>query len=176
MRARCLMVTLIGNLELALDEMPGTAIQQIISPWRHMEKLLYDIRLYDDEISERGEYPRQWPRNEKFKSFVTKTRTRLRTMLQCQYSFGTVVGNPVIFFLGGFILALLSSLDNLGNEDIAEAFAFGEWYMIIPHILSVFIWFTSGPHASIVYILRSDSCSTLATDGVSLTALYHYQD
>lgn len=67
---------------------------------------------------------------------MAKTRTRLRTMLHCQYSFGTIVGAPVIFFLGGFIFALLSSLEELGDEDIAEALAFGQWYMIIPHIVS----------------------------------------
>ncbi|KAH8675456.1 hypothetical protein BX600DRAFT_534925 [Xylariales sp. PMI_506] len=129
----------------------------VTSPWRHMEKLLYDIRLYDDEDSERGETPRQYPRhecnnsacedlnhNEKprvrdaaFKSHVAKTRTRLRSMLQCQSSFGSVVGAPVIFFIGGFIFSFMSSLENLGLEDIAEALAFGQLYMIIPHIAIV---------------------------------------
>ncbi|KAI4596426.1 hypothetical protein KJ359_005556 [Pestalotiopsis sp. 9143b] len=119
-----------------------------------MENLLYEIRLYDDEDRARGEFPRQWPkhactdrmcdmrdhierprpRDHIFDSFMAKTRTRLRTMLHCQYSFGTIVGAPVIFFLGGFIFALLSSLEELGDEDIAEALAFGQWYMIIPHI------------------------------------------
>ncbi|KAI1872646.1 hypothetical protein JX265_005526 [Neoarthrinium moseri] len=127
-------------------------VQQAASPWRHMENLLYEIRLYDDE--EAGEFPRQWPkhdcnnrlcedhahieqprrRDHIFDSFVAKTKTRLRTMLHCQSSFGTIVGAPVIFFLGGFIFALLSSRDMIGDEDIAEALAFGQWYMIIPHI------------------------------------------
>jgi hypothetical protein len=129
-------------------------VQQASSPWRHMENLLYEIRLYDDHDKVRDESPRQWgkhicndntcenpahvekprQRNAEFVSFVAKTKTRLRTMLHCQYSFGTVVGTPVIFFLGGFVFALLSSLQNLGDEDIAEALAFGQWYMIIPHI------------------------------------------
>ncbi|KAJ4393500.1 hypothetical protein N0V93_002712 [Gnomoniopsis smithogilvyi] len=55
-------------------------------------------------------------------------------MLNCQYSFGSMVGAPVVFFIGGFIFALLQSLQTLGNEDIALALAFGQWYMIIPHI------------------------------------------
>ncbi|KAH8198454.1 hypothetical protein TruAng_007386 [Truncatella angustata] len=129
-------------------------VQQAASPWRHMENLLYEIRLYDDEDRVRGEFPRQWSkhicnnsscenlahvekprkRDTEFESFVAKTRTRLRTMLHCQYSFGTIVGAPVIFFLGGFIFALLSSLEQFGDQDIAEALAFGQWYMIIPHI------------------------------------------
>ncbi|CAK7232161.1 hypothetical protein SCUCBS95973_008166 [Sporothrix curviconia] len=58
-------------------------------------------------------------------------------MLHCQYSFGSVIGAPVVFFLGGFIFALLQSLDTLGDEDIAEGLAFGQWYMTIPHIAIV---------------------------------------
>ncbi|KAH8910654.1 hypothetical protein BR93DRAFT_280408 [Coniochaeta sp. PMI_546] len=128
------------------------------SPWRHMEELLYGIRLYDDEDQGRKLSPRQWPkhvcelgphcrirdhverprpRTAKTERQVRKTKTRLRTMLHCQYSFGSVVGAPVIFFLGGFIFALLQSLEGLGDEDIAEGLAFGQWYMTIPHIAIV---------------------------------------
>lgn len=131
------------------------------SPWRHMEELLYPIRLYDDERSDRQLSPRQYPmqshsldcpsyghcdnrehivtekphpRNSKIDRQVSKTQTRLRTMLNCQYSFGSMVGAPVLFFLGGFVFALLQSLQDLGDEDTALALAFGQWYMTIPHI------------------------------------------
>lgn len=134
------------------------------SPWRDMEHLLYPIRLYDDDEPSREMSPRQSPRYRKHKAEVScrqqahcideshfetetprpltpavteeirKTKTRLRTMLNCQYSFGSMVGAPVVFFIGGFIFALLQSLQSLGDEDIALALAFGQWYMIIPHI------------------------------------------
>lgn len=135
------------------------------SPWRHMEELLYPIRLYDDERSDRHLSPRQYPllthrqmdssdcssgqacnnrdhfeqekpysRNAKILRQIFKTQTRLRTMLNCQYSFGSMVGAPVLFFLGGFVFALLQSLEDLGDEDTALALAFGQWYMTIPHI------------------------------------------
>ena len=128
------------------------------SPWRHMEVLLYDLRLYDDDDHIRNESPRQWPRHlceegtncsdaqhiehprprtREMEGLIARTKTRLRTMLHCQSSFGSMVGAPVIFFLGGFVFAFLSSLDNLGDEDIAESVAFGSWYMIIPHIAIV---------------------------------------
>lgn len=128
------------------------------SPWRHMEELLDGIRLFDDEDQSRHLSPRQWPkhlckggrhcrirdhverpwpRTHKTERQVKKTKTRLRTMLHCQYSFGSIVGAPVIFFLGGFIFALLQSLEGLGDEDIAEGLAFGQWYMTIPHIAIV---------------------------------------
>ncbi|KAH6843256.1 hypothetical protein B0I37DRAFT_437426 [Chaetomium sp. MPI-CAGE-AT-0009] len=152
MRCRCLMLVLIGNLDLALSPAQMTA-----SPWRHMEALLYELRLYDNDPCSPGESPRQcdrrWCRSEECRAnhgeeqprpwtletqgHIARTKTRLRAMLQCQYSFGSVVGAPVIFFLGGFLFAFLSSLDHLGDENIAESIAFGSWYMIIPHIAIV---------------------------------------
>lgn len=131
------------------------------SPWRHMEELLYPIRLYDDEDTERHLSPRQYAnrkhchdycfdrrctnydhfvsekprmRTQKINKQIRKTKTRLRTMVNCQYSFGSMVGAPVVFFLGGFVFALVQSVQELGNEDIALALAFGQWYMTIPHI------------------------------------------
>ena len=131
------------------------------SPWRHMEELLYPIRLYDDEDTDRNLSPRQYPkyyhraifcqhiickdsthfrpedphpRTAKIERQIHKTKTRLRTMLNCQYSFGSMVGAPVVFFLGGFVFALLQSIQSMGDEDTALALAFGQWYMIIPHI------------------------------------------
>lgn len=138
------------------------------SPWRHMEELLYPIRLYDDGKPKRHLSPRQYPKHKhrdmpmgsctdrttctrpdhfdtekphqrtlKIQRQVRKTQTRLRTMLNCQYSFGSMVGAPVLFFLGGFVFALLQSLQDLGSEDIAMALAFGQFYMTVPHIAIV---------------------------------------
>lgn len=143
----------------AMPRKPTTHLRA--SPWRHMEELLYPIRLYDDEDTARHLSPRQYarrthhhdcchdrqctnfnhfvnekplPRTPKTEKQIRKTKTRLRTMLNCQYSFGSTVGAPVVFFLGGFVFALVQSLQDLGNEDTALALAFGQWYMIIPHI------------------------------------------
>lgn len=132
------------------------------SPWRDMEELLYPIRLYGDDRDTEMHLPlRQYPlplhqalscrsgacmnprhyatepprlRNKEINDKILETRTRLRTMLSCQYSFGSMVGAPVVFFLGGFIFALVQSIQSLGDEDTALALAFGQWYMTIPHI------------------------------------------
>jgi hypothetical protein len=84
-----------------------------------MEDLLYDIRLYDDDYPTQGLSPRQVakynsdctdgiacrnpshhsvprPRTAKMERQIRKTKTRLRTMLHCQYSFGSIVGAPVM--------------------------------------------------------------------------------
>ncbi|ROW01383.1 hypothetical protein VPNG_07612 [Cytospora leucostoma] len=58
----------------------------------------------------------------------------LKEKLANSYSFGSMVGAPVVFFLGGFIFALVQSIQSLGDEDTALALAFGQWYMTIPHI------------------------------------------
>jgi hypothetical protein len=55
-------------------------------------------------------------------------------MLACQYSFGSTVGAPVVFFLGAFVFNIVTALENLGDESTSLALAFGMWYMIIPHI------------------------------------------
>ncbi|OAA60971.1 hypothetical protein SPI_04995 [Niveomyces insectorum RCEF 264] len=128
----------------------------LASPWQHMEQMLYGLRLYNDDFPVRQHSPRQYAKHQQCPAgihcddaahdepplartpatemLIHQTKTRLKTMLHCQYSFGSVVGAPIIFFLGGFIFALLQSLDTLGDEDIAEGLAFGQWYMTIPHI------------------------------------------
>ncbi len=122
----------------------GSAQHLQASPWRHMEELLYGIRLYDDDDFRRKLSPRQWPKiidgkeqearimTDKIKRQINKTKTRLRTMLQCKYSFGSVVGAPILFFLGGFVFALDQSLESLGDEGTALGLAFGQWYMTVP--------------------------------------------
>lgn len=157
----------INNSDVRTEQPEALAVQRRstahlkASPWRHMEQLLYPIRLYDDEDMERQLSPRQYAkrthlhdtclepnctnynhfaneaphtRTTKIEKQIRKTKTRLRTMVNCQYSFGSMVGAPVVFFLGGFVFALVQSFQELGSEDIALALAFGQWYMTIPHI------------------------------------------
>ena len=78
------------------------------SPWEHMEELLYHIRLYDDDIDSRNLSPRQEAsyyqdaqlqlkeRSSEMEKHIGETKTKLRTMLLCQYSFGSTVGAPVL--------------------------------------------------------------------------------
>lgn len=174
------------------------------SPWRHMEELLYPIRLYDDGKLARHLSPRQYPkqshkdmrrelcpnqsicknpehtrterpryRTSEVESHIRRTKTRLRTMLNCQYSFGSMVGAPVSFFLGGFIFALLQSLQSLGSEDIALALAFGQFYMTVPHIAIVSGLLLAGNNPNILEVLFSFLYkSQLITETQCLTSTY----
>ncbi|XMA14279.1 hypothetical protein WAI453_007070 [Rhynchosporium graminicola] len=123
------------------------------SPWTHVENLVHDIRSYSDAALQT---PRQWPmhdttctipkcidskcierpisRTQKIRKEIGRAKTRLRTMLACQYSFGATVGAPVVFFLGTFVFTIVTTLSNLGDNDTSLALAFGMWFMIIPHV------------------------------------------
>ncbi|CAG8981902.1 hypothetical protein HYALB_00013862 [Hymenoscyphus albidus] len=123
------------------------------SPWTHIENLVSPLRSYRDAAL--GS-PRQWPlhdvkctipnctdlyckevplrRNFFVRKEIGRTKTRIRTMLATQLSFGSSVGSPVVFFLGAFSFTLVTTLASLGDEDTSLDLAFGMWYMIIPHI------------------------------------------
>ncbi len=92
----------------------------VASPWEHMEEFLYELRLYDDEFPLRKHSPRQYAKHQSqlcpagdvcndarhaerpimrtrdTERLIHQTKTRLKTMLHCQYSFGSVVGAPVM--------------------------------------------------------------------------------
>ena len=131
------------------------------SPWRQMEALLYDLRLYDDDDDIRRESPCQYARRPlpgardchddqqeerrcpwtlETKQHIARTETRLRTMFQYEHSLAPWVGTAaVIFFFGivSFLLGFVVGLRKLGDEGLAEALAFGSWYMIFPHVAVV---------------------------------------
>jgi hypothetical protein len=48
---------------------------------------------------------------------IEKVKTRLKSMLACQYSFGSTVGAPVIFYMGSFIYTLLEINAALGDTE-----------------------------------------------------------
>jgi len=62
---------------------------------------------------------------------------RLKSMLQSQYSFGSVVGAPVLFYIGAFVYTLVGLSANKGDNDTAHALAFGMWWMEIVHVAIV---------------------------------------
>jgi hypothetical protein len=153
MRARLLYTILIGNLDLidksrkdqradlqksgyqyvgtdqyqhphhAHIQQPGQD-----SPWIHIEQAVNPLKIYPGA--------RQWPlkngqmvefaiRDAQYQTCLTQTKTHLKSMLNCQYSFGSTIGAPVVFFAGAFIYSLADVLSRLGDDDTAHALAFG---------------------------------------------------
>jgi ABC-type multidrug transport system fused ATPase/permease subunit len=66
-----------------------------------------------------------------------KSRFRLLNLLGAQYSFGSAVGSPVIFYLGAFIYTILDLRNDLSDEDSALSLSFGMEWMIIVHVAIV---------------------------------------
>jgi hypothetical protein len=47
---------------------------------------------------------------------VRDVKTRLKSMLACQYSFGSTIGAPVVFYIGSFIYTVLEIRSLLGDN------------------------------------------------------------
>ncbi|KAI1397383.1 hypothetical protein F4819DRAFT_499524 [Hypoxylon fuscum] len=65
---------------------------------------------------------------------VVSLPTKLKSLLNSQASFGSTVGAPVLFFIGGFVYTVLDSDNDLGDNDTAHSLAFGLWWMVIPYL------------------------------------------
>jgi hypothetical protein len=63
-----------------------------------------------------------------------QTSARLISLMSSQTPFGTAVGIPVLFYLGGFAYTLLSLLDNKSDQNTAIAMAFGVEWMVVVHV------------------------------------------
>ncbi|KAH0556923.1 hypothetical protein GP486_005291 [Trichoglossum hirsutum] len=68
---------------------------------------------------------------------VGETRSRLKNMLGMQYSFGSAIGAPVVFYTGSYIFSLVSVFNSWGDNDTSHALAFGMWWTAIPHVAIV---------------------------------------
>lgn len=106
-RARILYTILVGNLDMTDRKDPSN------SAWNHInadsanpnnESLLREL------IAPTNPAPN-----------ADRTKTRLRTMLASQYSFGVTVGAPVVFFCASFIYNLIDNYSNLGDNDTSHA-------------------------------------------------------
>ena len=62
---------------------------------------------------------------------------QLQHMLQSQNSFGSIVGAPVLFYIGAFVYTLVGLSANKGDNDTAHSLAFGMWWMGIVHVAIV---------------------------------------
>ena len=65
---------------------------------------------------------------------LQKIERRLKSMLECQYSFGSTIGAAVVFYMGSFIYGILEITSTLGDNDTSHALAFGMWWTVLAHI------------------------------------------
>ena len=125
-RALILFVILVGNLDPLsdLDQGHGTS-----SAWEDVQGLV--TTLAEPAPTDMGAPPARDPPT---LLAIASTKIRLCAMLACQYSFGSVIGAPVVFYTGAFIYTMIDVYNKRGDNDNANALAFGMWWMIIPHI------------------------------------------
>lgn len=67
----------------------------------------------------------------------SETLIRLFNIMASQYSFGSIVGAPVLFYVGSFIYGVSGLSTNQGDNDTSHALAFGMWWMVIVHVAIV---------------------------------------
>ncbi len=122
---------LVGNLDLTETppgRTPGQAEEEVErSAWDDIYRL---VALIPDN-------PAQISNRPAMDSVRQSTHVRLKSMLGCQSDFGATIGAAIVFFLGSFLFSIFGNLNMLGDNDTAHAMAFGEWWMIIPHVAMV---------------------------------------
>jgi len=123
-RIHQLYVILVGNLTLDPDK--DVYLDQR-TVWKDVKLLTTEKS--DSQIASSGV--------ESENHFKLVTDTRLKAMLDCQSSFGAAVGAPVVFFVGSFLFSVIANFGTLGDNDTSHSLAFGEWWMIIPHVAIV---------------------------------------
>ena len=112
-RARVLYTILVGNLDINAvpdGEDPSN------SAWNHI-----NADDADPNYPENDSLLRELRTPNHVAPHANRTKTRLRTMLASQYSFGVTVGAPVVFFCASFIYSLLDNYANLGDNDTSHA-------------------------------------------------------
>ena len=113
MHARVLYTILVGNLDI--NTVPDGEDPRN-SAWNHINS---DDA--DPNHPENDSLLRELRTPNHAASYAHRTKTRLRTMLASQYSFGVTVGAPVVFFCASFIYGLLDNYANLGDNDTSHA-------------------------------------------------------
>ncbi len=65
------------------------------------------------------------------------TQARLAALLRAQGTFGSLVGAPVLFFVGSFVVALTGLSEHIGDNGTALSLAFGMWWMVLVQVTVV---------------------------------------
>lgn len=122
LRVRILVAVLIGNLDQDTAWNPAMSVPATLE---HHQPLPEGQYARIQEIQRRD-------------SLMHDVQTRLKSMIACQYSFGSAVGAPVVFYIGSFIYAIIETNSDLGDNDTSHALAFGMW-LVFCSLMSHFL-------------------------------------
>ncbi|KAI1498819.1 hypothetical protein F5X99DRAFT_307456 [Biscogniauxia marginata] len=144
LRAQLLLAVVVGNIRMATVEKSDFAMDERHDSLVGDEEISNQIagrRLVHNSIWKRimvmvDEYEETRARGSQDKEVVSLP-TKLKALLNSQASFGSTIGAPILFFVGGFVYTVLDMDNNLGDNDAAHALAFGLWWMVIPYLAIV---------------------------------------
>ncbi|OIW30196.1 hypothetical protein CONLIGDRAFT_702755 [Coniochaeta ligniaria NRRL 30616] len=80
---------------------------------------------------------------------IASVKTKLQSMLDSQYSFGSTVGAPVLFYVGSFIWTVYDISFSYGSFQSAHQLAFGMLWMTIPHVAIVSSFLLAGSNPNV---------------------------
>ncbi|KAI8631979.1 hypothetical protein F5Y19DRAFT_472864 [Xylariaceae sp. FL1651] len=144
LRAQLLLAVVVGNIRMAMRERSDLAAGNV----RH-DSAVEDLESPKTVVSHRIVHNSIWKRimtivddyeasrADKDQQPVVTLSVKLKSLLNSQASFGSTIGAPVLFFVGGFIYTVIDSDNSLGDNDTAHALAFGMWWMVIPYLAIV---------------------------------------
>ncbi|KAI0833976.1 hypothetical protein F5Y06DRAFT_301160 [Hypoxylon sp. FL0890] len=175
LRAQLLLAVVVGNIRMATLER-----EELGGPSRHDSAISSDL---EAKVSFRSRRTSRLVHNSVWKKVMVlvdeheasraagrqvigavSLPTKLKALLNSQASFGSTVGAPVLFFLGGFIYTVLDSDNNLGDNDTAHALAFGLWWMVIPYLAIISCAMLAANSPSTLDGIVYDGSVTVPTD------------
>jgi hypothetical protein len=146
-KVHLLYAVLVGNLShSATGSQEEEPYSEIRSAWGDVKRL---VAPFDVSQHPNGDFSQHLNNSQDRKV----TQTRLKSMLDCQASFGAAIGAPVVFFLGSFLFSVFSNLSTVGDNDTSHALAFGMWWMIIPHVAVVSGWLLAGNNPNTLEVI-----------------------
>ncbi|KAK1831886.1 hypothetical protein QBC39DRAFT_81494 [Podospora conica] len=98
--------------------------------------------------------PRDWYGADQPRINVVKSK--LRSLLESQYSFGAYAGAPIIFYIAAFIWSVYEVHEDLGVSLTAHQLAFGMFWTTIPHVALVSCLSLAGNNPSLWYGVAAD--------------------
>ncbi|KAI1766902.1 hypothetical protein GGR53DRAFT_527888 [Hypoxylon sp. FL1150] len=88
---------------------------------------------------------------------ILTVKSRLKSMLDSQVSFGSSVGAAIMFYIGSFIWSVYEVEEDLGSYITAHQLACGMFWMTIPHLALVSCLLLAGNNPNIWQGAISDS-------------------
>ncbi|KAI1329553.1 hypothetical protein F5Y16DRAFT_365442 [Xylariaceae sp. FL0255] len=174
LRAQLLIAVVVGNIRMATKEKALNIVNHILhdsaaggdleskSRTRIISPRLLHNSIWKRVMTMVDDY--ETVRSDGTHTQVVSLPTKLKSLLNSQASFGSTIGAPILFFVGGFIYTVIDSESSLGDNDTSHALAFGMWWMVIPYVAIVACAMLAANSPSTLDGIVYDGANTAAPD------------